>query len=270
MITVNRINLGGLDLQPSRDFSATLTGILDFTQTIQESENFYDGTFFGSCKSDAKDLTLKVTTKYLFTPKEIEAEKHLNYILHQPEILLKFALEDEDILYRCTVTCTSRVDTNGEIDCILHLCDPNIYKEEITDKSFEKEYTGGFTFSSNGQSFTSSGFTITETISGNVLNIQNDSYSTLYPVITIKGTGKNFSIQNKTTGETLKLNYDMATEDEIIINCNPESRSIKKGGISLMRYKSGTWISIVKGGNKIKVDYTGDCTITVSYREKYN
>lgn len=270
MITVNRINLGGLDLQPSRDFSATLTGILDFSQTITESDSFYDGTFFGSCKNDAKNLTLKVMTKYLFDTKEIEAEKHLNYILHQPEILLKFALEDEDILYRCTVTCTSRVDTNGEIDCILHLCDPNIYKEEITEKSFKKEYTGGFTFSSSGYTISSAGFTFVETITGDVLNIQNDSYSTLYPVISIKGTGKNFSIQNKTTGETLKLNYDMAIADEIIINCNPESRSIKKGGTSLMRYKAGTWVSIAKGENIIKVNYTGDCTITVSYREKYN
>ena len=263
MITVNRINLGGLDLQPSSDFSATLTGILDFSQTITESDSFYDGTFFGSCKSDAKDLTLKVTTKYLFTPKEIEAEKHLNYILHQPEILLKFALEDEDILYRCTVTCTSRVDTNGEIDCILHLCDPNIYKDEITENTFKKEYSGGFTFSSSGHTISSAGFTFVETITGDVLNIQNDSYSTLYPVISIKGTGKNFTIQNKTTGETLKLNYDMAIADEIIINCNPESRSIKKGGTSLMRYKAGTWVSIAKGENIIKVNYTGECTITV-------
>ena len=196
MITVNKINLGGLDLQPSRDFSATLTGILDFSQTITESENFYDGTFFGSCKNDAKNLTLKVMTKYLFDTKEIEAEKHLNYILHQPQIILKFSLEDEDILYRCTVTCISRVDTDGEIDCILHLCDPNIYKDEITENTFKKEYSGGFTFSSSGYTISSAGFTFVETITGDVLNIQNDSYSTLYPVISIKGTGKNVSIQN--------------------------------------------------------------------------
>lgn len=265
MITCSYISLNGLQLLPSENFSAGLNGIFDFDKELTESELYYDGSFLGSSKISSKDLTLYVIVKHQFNLKEIQAEQQLNYILKQENIKLQFKLEEDNNLYECIVNCTARANSNDEITCTLHLSDPNIYKAEITTE-LEKIMQGGFYFTPNGFTITGSGFEFNETLIGNTAEILNPS-TTIYPTFNIKGDTDYINISNLTTGEVLKINCNISSEHTLFIDCNPSSRKIRYNNKPYMRYKSGNYISLVNGSNIIKIDYSGSCTVEISYKE---
>lgn len=273
ILTCNFIAINGLQLYPSEDYSATLTGLLDFTKTISSSDLYYDGEHFGHSKINSKDLTLTVMVKNQYSYLEKELEQHLNYILQQENIKLQFRFDDmfnKDELYECTVNCTSRandLDGHGRIVATLHLSDPYIYGETKV-VNLEKQMTGGFYFNySTGFKISEDGFYFEETVIGNTAEIYING-NTIFPLITIEGQGNDFRIINKTTGETLKLNYQTSSQDVITINCRPESRSIKLNNKSLIRYKSGQFLSLVNGSNDIIVEYNGECEVKFEYRER--
>lgn len=267
------IILNGLNLYPSNIYSATLDGIFNFNTNIEESDVFYDGTYFGRSKMNTKDMTLTVALQQnlFYTPEYIQAIQHLNYILQQPQIKLEFVLDDNNnIKYECVVTCSNRADTEGLIVCTLHLTDPHIYLAEESVLVLEKQMTGGFSYPTTGLSIPTDGFSFVETTLGDIGEVVNNGYNTIYPRIEIEGDGSNFSITNKTTGEVLYINYTISGNKKIIIDCDPKTRKIKlNNSISLMKYKSGQFISIPHGSNEIVVDYNGDCSVTLYYKEAY-
>lgn len=266
MITCSYISLGGLQLLPSESFCAGLNGIFDFDKELTESELYYDGSFFGSSRISSKDLTLYVIVKHQFNSKEIQAERQLNYILKQENIKLQFKLEEDNNLYECIVNCTARANSVDEITATLHLSDPNIYKQETT-KELTKAMSGGFYFTSSGFTVSSNGFEFNETVIGNKAEIINNG-DTIYPFITIKGDATDIKIKNETTKETLHINYPLSNNDILIIDCNPSTRKVRLNDrIPLMKYKAGSYITLVNGSNILTVDYTGDCTVSVKYKE---
>lgn len=267
MALVNKIILNGLQIQPSNTYAAKLENVFNFNKTTNESDTFYDGTFFGNSKVNAKDLTLEIITKEM---NDIEAIKHLNYLLQQSQFNLLFSFLDENIMYECIAECIAKAESDEKITCTLHLCDPNIYKHEESSLVLEKQITGGYYFDTNGYSFNDEGYSFTEKMTGNCGEVINSGYSTIYPRISIAGDGSDFKITNKTTGETLNINYTIHSGDSIEIICNPKKRKIKlNNSISLMKYKSGQFISLPNGTNEINVDYQGDCTVTINWRECY-
>lgn len=266
MITCSYISLGGLQLLPSKNFAAVLNDIFDFNKALTESSLYYDGSFFGSSKISSKDLTLSVIVKHQFDLGEVQAEQQLNYILKQKNIILQFKLENDNNLYECIVNCTARASSIDEITAILHLSDPNIYKKE-TSKELTKAMSGGFYFTSSGFTVSSGGFEFNETVIGNQAEIINNG-DAIYPIITIKGDATNIKISNITTGETLYINYKLTGNDSLIVDCNPATRKIRLNDkIPLMKYKSGSYITLINGSNVLNVDYIGDCTVKVTYRE---
>ena len=266
MITCSYISLGGLQLLPSESFCAALNGILDFNKELTESELYYDGSFFGSSKISSKDLTLYVIVKHQFNLKEIQAEQQLNYILKQENIKLQFKLEEDNNLYECIVNCTARANSADEITATLHLSDPNIYKQETT-KELTKAMSGGFYFTSSGFTILADGFEFSETVIGNQAEIINNG-DTIYPFITIKGDVTDIKIKNETTGETLHINYPLSNNDVLTVDCSPSTRKVRLNDrIPLMKYKTGSYITLINGSNILTVDYTGDCTVFIKYKE---
>ena len=246
MIDCTYIELNGLILYPSVDYVARLDGIMDFQKDVSESELFYDGAFYGSSKITSRDLTLSVIIKHQFNVNENKAEKQLNF-------------------YECIVNCTSKATNIDEITCTLHLSNPNIYKSQITTE-LEKIMQGGFYFTPDGFTISGNGFEFNETLIGNIAEILNPS-TTIYPTFNIKGDTDYINIYNLTTGEVLKINCNISSEHTLFIDCNPSSRKIRYNNKSYMRYKSGNYISLVNGSNIIKVDYSGSCTVEISYKE---
>ena len=267
------IELNGLQLQPSNVYCATLDGIFDFNVNVTESDVFYDGTYFGRSKLTSKTLTLTIAIQQdlFYSPKYIKAMQHLNYILMQPQIKLQFTLEDNNnIKYECYVTCVSRAESEGLIVCSLYLTDPHIYNSEENVVILEKQMEGGFSLPTSGFPISTDGYAFIESTIGNVGEVLNEGFNTIYPKIEIEGDGSNFSVINKTTGEILYINYTITGKQKIIIDCNPKTRGIKlDGNVSLMPYKSGQFITLPSGSNEILVDYSGDCIVTISYKESY-
>lgn len=273
MLLCSEIYLGGLQLYPSENYSATLSGIMDFTKTISSSDLYYDGEHYGHSKINSKDLTLTVMVKNQYSYLEKELEQHLNYILQQENIKLQFRFDDmfnKDELFECLVNCTSRandMDGHGRIVANLHLSSPYIYGETKV-VTLEKQMTGGFYFNdSTGFEISSEGFHFEETVIGNTAEIYING-NTVYPLITIEGQANNFRIINRTTGEVLKINYQTNSYDKMVINCRPESRSVKLDKVSLIKYKSGQFLSLVNGSNDIIVEYDGDCAVKFEYKER--
>ena len=265
MIDCTYIELNELILYPSVDYVARLDGIMDFQKDVSESELFYDGAFYGSSKITSRDLTLSVIIKHQFNDNENRAEKQLNFILKEENIKLKFKLENDNNFYECIVNCSSKATDIDKITCTLHLSDPNIYKAEITTE-LEKKMQGGFCFTPDGFTISSGGFEFSETLIGNTVEILNPS-TTIYPTFNIKGDTDYINISNLTTGEVLKINCNISSEHTLFIDCNPSSRKIRYNNKPYTRYKSGSYISLVNGSNIIKVDYSGSCTVGISYKE---
>lgn len=265
MVECTYISLNGLTIHPSNDYIARLDGIMDFQKNINESELFYNGSFYGNSKITSRDLTLSILINHQFNIKENRAENQLNLILKSENIKLRFKMENDYNFYECIVNCTSKATSDEKITCTLHLSDPNIYKSEITAK-FEKVMQGGFYFTPGGFTIDSNGFEFNETLIGNTVEIINDG-SKIYPIFKIKGDASYINISNLTTGEILKINHDITSENILYIDCNPITRKIRYNNQSYIKYKSGSYISLINGPNLIKVDYLGECVVELSYKE---
>ena len=125
---------------------------------------------------------------------------------------------------------------------------------------------GSFYFTPDGFVISGSGFEFSETLIGNTAEILNPS-TTIQPTLNIKGDTDYINISNLTTGEVLKINCNISSEHTLFIDCNPSSSKIRYNNKSCMRYKFGNYISLVNGSNIIKVDYSGSCTVEISYKE---
>ena len=269
MLICNYIAINGLQIQPSKTYAATLDGIFDFNKKITESELYYDGNFYGNSKLSSKDLTLTIMTADRYSKRELIAEQNLNHILKKENIKLQFKLDyTDDTIYECIVNCTSRAYGDGVIVCNLHLSNPNIYTASNIVK-LERQFTGGFSFN-DGLGFTipTGGFKFIETLIGNKAQI-NIGSTLIYPKFKIEGDFSSVTIKNNTTNEILNINYKSSIGDIIEVDCNPSSRKIRlNNSISLIRYKTGRYISLQNGLNDIEIEYTnGNCSVILEYRE---
>ena len=200
---------------------------------------------------------------------EIELETQLNHILKQENLMLKFKLEGDNQLYQCNCQVVNRandLDGVGRIVVDLYLADPNIYKIEQSEE-LEVVMEGGFMFVPDGFTTNSNGFKFTENVVGNEAEIPI-SGDTIYPTLEIVGECSNIRIANKTTGEVLILNYTLGSEDKVTVNCDPKNRKCRlNDSINLIKYKSGSFIKLVNGGNLINVTYDGTAEVKIIYKE---
>ena len=67
----------------------------------------------------------------------------------------------------------------------------------------------------------------------------------------------------------MNIDVSIQTGDILFIDCRPETRKITLNNNSVMKYKSGEYISLGNGSNELKVDYTGDCTVYIRWREAW-
>ena len=264
MFNYEKIILNGLNLMPSEDFSTDIQGLFDSNNNNTTSDLYTDGRKVGNTKLDSKTITITVYKKR----DNFKAMLQLNHIINQGEIDLEFKIDEDDNIYYCKVLKESIMyDDIGNAAITFIVCDPNIYLRDYKELSLEKRVEGGFLLPA---SFTiPDGFNFIETELGNVGEIINEGFQTIYPEIIIEGDGSNFEIMNKTTGETLYLDYSISTDDRIYIDCNPKSRKVRNNNASILKYKHGVYLSLIAGTNNIEVNYDGEVIVTVRWREAY-
>lgn len=263
--------LGGNDCP----YTSNIYNLLyDITLENNDSENFYDGQFSGTSRYTSKTFTIVVTTK---TPNGIRSKldtKHKMQIKHacsKGEIPIIVEEEQLGKLYCKAKLESITTDDNSIMTLTFKQLDPYIYSYETKSIELEKVMEGGFYFDDvNGFSIDDTkGFYFNETLVGNTSEVINEGFATIYPVIEIEGEASNIVITNETTKEKLTLNLTMTSEDKLYIDCSPFTRCIKLNGTNAVKYKSGNYISLIEGSNVITIDYQGDCSVTINWREAW-
>lgn len=96
----------------------------------------------------------------------------------------------------------------------------------------------------------------------------------MFPLIELKGDEvTSVTIKNKTSAETLKVNVDLSVNEKLIVDCRLSSRGVYKvdeTGVqkSVIKNKTGTWISLLPRENNLEIIYTGSKAVaTVKWRE---
>lgn len=78
----------------------------------------------------------------------------------------------------------------------------------------------------------------------------NDGNADAYPVITVAGTCSNITVANETTGENISVSPALAEDDELVIDCRPDTCGIYLNGIADIRLKTiPGWIHCPPGNN---------------------
>lgn len=265
MLYYNSIFINGLQvLGDNCPYYTNLYNFLyDSSNTNNDSELYTDGEYSGSYKRNSKTFTAIISTK---NDNDIKSELQLMHVINKGDIPIIVDIEGLG-----KVECTAKkesvtTDDFGTMTITFKMCDSNIYANEYKELILEKEIEGGWKFSTNAFTIPKS-WTYTENVIGNIGECINEGYSTVYPILEIEGEGSDFKIYNDTTGEKLNLNINIENGDILYINCNPAKRCVKKNGTSVIKYKSGNYISLVNGSNQLGVDYNGECSVKVRWRE---
>lgn len=101
--------------------------------------------------------------------------------------------------------------------------------------------------------------------------LDQDGDVPVYPVIKISAdrgadVSAGFSLQNLTTGEILGFSDDIASGDDLIIDCF--NQTIENDGVDALADFSGDFMSLAYGQNTLV--YAGDdCTITIDWVKRY-
>ena len=101
------------------------------------------------------------------------------------------------------------------------------------------------------------------------VTVTNNGSITVYPTITLTGSGNTPVIVNNTTGEAMTLNVITSAADTIKIENRPDGRSVLLNGSNKYDKRSGSWISLAPGDNALELTTsTSDDSIsgTVSWR----
>ena len=265
MFNFKMINLNGLSLIPSEDYTAHIEGLFDSNNENTTSKLFTDGEYLGTYRTSSKKISIIVIRE----KDNFKSFMQLNYLLNQGEINLDFQTTIDDRVLTCKILKESII-YNEFGNCVINcrLCDPNIYLKDYKELILEKQVEGGWKFPTSSFTIPSS-WVYTENVIGNIGECINEGYSTVYPVIEIIGEGSDFKIINETTKEQLNLNINIEAGQVLYVDCNPASRCVKRNEESVIKHKTGAYISLVTGSNSLKVDYFGECTVNVKWRESW-
>ncbi len=104
------------------------------------------------------------------------------------------------------------------------------------------------------------------------LTLTNNGTESCPPIFIIRGSGTNFTIQNTTTNEILRINTTLVNTDEVVIN-TLEKTVIKNGTTNLFGSTSGDFWYVPTGTSYLHFDVqsggTASTTITIEYRDTY-
>ena len=273
----SEIKLGGLSLLGEDSiYGCKIEGIFDSDSNHNETALITNGSKKGLSKKEPLTITLHLILKNnISSIDSFNNFSHLNYILEQDDILLEFLLCDDDEYYNLKVNkeSVSFSEDYSLIDIVLKAFDPFIYKRDEKNLELEAEIEGGYSFPANGYSFPNEHI-FNETVTGNTGIIYNDGFNTVYPVIEIVGEISNISIKNNTTGEELKINSNLNTDEMLIVDCRKETRSIIKidatgEEVNYLKHKSGVWLSLKNAENEISIKYDGTAQVNIKWKECY-
>ena len=273
----SEIKLGGLSLLGEDSiYGCKIEGIFDNNSQHNETALITDGSKKGLSKKEPLTITLQLILKNnISSIDSFNNFSHLNYILGQDNILLEFLLCDDEEYYNLEVNkeSVSFSEDYSLIDIVLKAFDPFIYKRDEKNLELEAEIEGGYSFPANGYSFPNEHI-FNETTMGNTGIIYNNGFNTVYPVIEIVGEISNISIKNNTTGEELKINSNLNTDEMLIVDCRKETRSIIKidatgEEVNYLKHKSGVWLSLKNAENEISIKYDGTAQVNIKWKECY-
>lgn len=275
MVLANLI-LNGIQLIPSSIFIANIEGLFNSTNSNNLNDLISDGSTVGTTKINSKSINMKIAVQdSIGLMEQIKHYKHLNFLLNQKKIQIEFKYEgEEDYFYiECIKESISYQEFNI-IQAVLISPNPYVLKRDFKELSLGKRKDGGFIFYSSGFNFSSKGFSFNEREIGNNGIALNSCYYTVFPLIELKGDEvTSVTIKNKTSAETLKVNIDLSVNEKLIVDCRLSSRGVYKvdeTGVqkSVIKNKTGTWISLLPGENNLEIVYTGSKAVaTVKWRE---
>ena len=267
MICYNKIFINGLQVLGDQcPYYANLYNfLLDSSNTNNDSDLYYHGSYSGSSKINSKTFTLVVSTK---ADNDIKSALQLSYLVRAGEVSIIVDIEGIGEI-ECKAKKESIVtDEFRTMTITFKMCDPYLYKKDFKELTLEKAIEGGWKFPPSAFRVPEN-WTYTERVIGNIGEAINEGYATVYPIIQIEGQGSNFKVKNETTGEQLNLDILIESGDVLYIDCNPRSRSVKVNETSKIQYKSGSYISLVNGSNQIKIDYDGECAVYIRWKEAW-
>lgn len=265
----NKIYLNGLEILGDEScpyYSNLYNFLFDSSNNNNDSDLYTDGCYPGTTKIEAKTFTLVTSVK---DDTNIRGALQFTHILNQKN-LMSLVVDIENLgEVECKVKKESiTTDDFGVMTVTLKMCDPYIYNKNYKELILEKQIEGGWKFPTSSFTIPTS-WIYTENVIGNIGEAINEGYVTVYPIFEIQGEGNSFKIINETTGEQLNLDCNLESDQILYIDCNPSTRCVKINGVSKISFKTGNYISLVNGSNQLKVDYEGECTVNVRWREAW-
>lgn len=263
----NKMIINGLEILGSNSnyYSNLYNFLLDSSNTNNDSELYSNGSYNGSSKINPKTFTLVVNTKKY---RDIKSAMHLTYVVSEGEV--SFIVDVEEFgEVECLVKKESiTTDDTGEMTITLKMCNPYIFSKNYKEIILEKQIEGGWKFPTSAFIIPES-WSYTENVKGNEGECINEGFATVYPEILIEGEARKFNILNKTTGEQLNIDASIQTGELLYVDCRPDTRVIKINDVSAIKYKTGQYISLVTGSNELEIDYEGECTVKIRWREAW-
>lgn len=147
-----------------------------------------------------------------------------------------------------------------EFSVTLNFEDINYYKYEEDDTTGEEIYgqsatillynaiTGGFVWDDKGLTWDEVGAVVAPG-KGGTTTVRIDSVSQVYPIWTVDGLADNPTLQNLTTGQTLKYTGRVAPGQ--VLEIDMLNHTAKLDGTNVVQNVTGTWLSFAPGTNRI-------------------
>ena len=257
------IQLGGLQLKPSKQYGCDIAGLFNGENDVVLNDYLSDGASFGTTRITSKEIEVMIGLK----GEGIEKDKQMLNInrLRAKKGLLTLRV-DTDLLgiveTKVVITSTEVVDNRYiMLNCVAP--DPFLYTTFPNVVHLNMEYTGGKTYNYKYD------YEYNVTVVGNTGTIVNNGIVTNYPVITVSGQASNLTITNKTTGEKMILGFNLEPDMELVIDNRLSTRGVYVNNYPRPDIMSGDYISCIEGDNVITVDYVGECEVTVELQEMY-
>ena len=256
---ITSIVLDGLELVGG-NYHFFLSGLPDFEKDIVTNDLFSDGAAWGRSKNKPKTLVLD---GYILSG-GTAAEWALNKVL-APNGLKALIVNNT---YKCKVEVVSRgSNTNNShiISCQLTMPDPYWYAQAT--KSVQLGST------SNAALVLPATLPWTlGSLTGGEGTITNEGNADAYPVIRVVGTCSNISVTNQTTGETISVSAALGDDDELVIDCRPDTCGVYLNGVANIGLKTSPgWMRCVPGNNIISFNRNSlqnkkHCTVELNER----
>lgn len=248
----DKIVLGGLQLYPSENYIAKVYGLFDVKRDTSSSDLMSDGEKKGISKIIKKTLNIDIWLKGKNSRRDYF---ELNKILNRNGIKLQVYFEEIGWL-ETNIDIDTRIDDEDgiKIGVVATMFDPYLYGDE---KSVELKVVkeGGIVIDNNPRQFP---IVFNTTISGNRGVLVNDGMYTSYSYVTISGACSNISITNETTGEQMRINVELGSDDVLVIDSRLNTRGIYLNGKRRpdLNVGNSSWLTVPIGESVWKFDRT--------------